>query len=94
MAKHLSRFIWSFLLQRNKRILSSIIVNFACPVGKKKIEINKLKRNVTNKERGTRVWEQVYSGYPGKSSKIADDRERKGSGRRSLMSTANSLDGE
>ena len=67
---------------------------FCLPRGQKKIEINKLKRNVTNKERGTRVWERVYSGYPGKSSKIADDRERKGSGRRSLMSTANSLDGE
>ena len=77
-------------------MLSSIIGNLADPVGKTKIEINKLKRDILirNAKRRTIVWERVYIDFPCRFFELADDRQRKGSGRRSLMSIAKSVDGE
>ena len=50
------------------------------------------KKKTLNQELGTIVWERVHSGYPRHNFKIADDRERKRSGKRSLSQTAWTVD--
>lgn len=49
-------------------------------------------KKISNQELGTIVWERVHSGYPRHNFKMADDRERKRSGKRSLSQTAWTVD--
>ena len=52
----------------------------------------KWKKKTLNQELGTIVWERVHSGYPRHNFKMADDRERKRSGKRSPSQTARTVD--
>ena len=49
-------------------------------------------KKMWNQELGTIVWERVHSGYPRHNFKMADDRERKRPGKRSLSQTAWTVD--